>query len=80
MSQMPSRLNPGLVVRKEDVPETVQPPTAPPPVARVSMTYRPRQDVHEYLRAVAYNQRSSVQALIDEAVDRWIAIDKERKR
>ena len=71
MAQPISRLSAALVVRKEDVPESAKPPTAPP-VARVSMTYRPRQDVHERLRAIGFNERRPVQSLIDEAVEAWL--------
>ena len=71
MAQQPPRLSSALVVRKEDVPESAKPPTAPP-MARISMTYRPRQDVHERLRAIGFNERRPVQALIDEAVEAWL--------
>lgn len=73
MSQPPSRLSPSLLVRKEDVPQTAKPPSAPPPAPRTSLTYRPRQDVHEMLRSIAFDQRTTVQALIDEAVDRFLS-------
>lgn len=72
MTQPPSRLSSNLLVRKEDVPETVRPPSAPPPPARTSMTYRPRQDVHEKLRAISFHQRRPIQTLIDEAVEAWL--------
>jgi hypothetical protein len=71
--QPPSRLSASLLVRKEDVPSSVKPPSVPPPPARISMTYRPRQDVHDTLKAIALDQRTSVQALIDEAVDRFLS-------
>ena len=72
MSEPPSRLSSSLLIRKDQVPETVKPPSAPPPVARMSMTYRPRQDVHEKLRTIAFDQRRPIQALIDEAVEVWL--------
>lgn len=71
MAQQPPRLSSALVVRKEDVPESAKPPTAPP-LVRISMTYRPRQDVHERLRAIGFHERRPVQALIDEAVEAWL--------
>ena len=72
MSQPPSRLSSSLLVRKDEVPDSVKPPSVPPPAARMSMTYRPKIEVHEKLRTIAFNQRRPIQSLIDEAVEAWI--------
>lgn len=68
MSQPPSRLNAGLFVRKEDVPDTVQPPVAASR-GRVVITYRPTPEVHDFLREAAFKQKRPMQALLDQAVE-----------
>jgi hypothetical protein len=86
MPQPPSRLNPGLVirkdeapvlspsvvVRKEDIPVSIKPPSAPPPPQRSALSYRPRQEIHDMLKAIALDRRTSIQNLLDEAVESWV--------
>lgn len=72
MSQPPSRLSSALLIRKDQVPDSVKPPMAPPPPVRVTISYRPKQDVRERLRLIAFENRRTVQDLIDEAVEGWL--------
>ncbi len=71
MSQQPSRLSSALLIRKDQVPDSVKPPTPPPPV-RVTISYRPKLEVRERLRLIAFENRRTVQNLIDEAVEGWL--------
>jgi len=72
MSQPPSRLSSALLIRKDQVPDSVKPPMTPPPPVRVTISYRPKQDVRERLRLIAFENRRTVQDLIDEAVEGWL--------
>jgi hypothetical protein len=46
---------------------------APPPEARRQINYRPTIATAERLRLIAFQQRRSVQELVDEAVLLWLA-------
>lgn len=71
MNEKPAKLNAALVARKDSIPETAQ-VVRPQPVHRQAMTYRPRFDVHEQLAMIAFNQRGTIQGLVDEAVEEWL--------
>ena len=58
------------------VPEPAAPtvvPTAAPPEPRTAMTYRPTFRTHDRLRKVSFDTRRSMQELVDEAVETWLA-------
>ena len=48
-------------------------PTAAPPEPRTAMTYRPTVRTHDRLRKVSFDTRRSMQELVDEAVETWLA-------
>jgi hypothetical protein len=48
-----------------------------PLVSRVALTYRPTEERYEWLRTRAFEQRRSIQSLVDEAVDRLRAAEPE---
>lgn len=57
----------------------MHPPTPQPLAAvipadpRTAMTYRPRVRIHDQLRRLSYERRRSMQELLDEAVETWLA-------
>lgn len=69
----PTRLNSALLVRKEEIPETTKPPAPPATGHRVNVSYRPRSTTYEQLRQLAFTERRPIQAIIDEAVETWLA-------
>lgn len=68
----PPKLSADLLVRKENLPETVRPPVAPSNAGRVNVSYRPLETTHDRLRAVSYSTRRPIQAIMDEAVLAWL--------
>ena len=68
MSQPPTPLSAKLLVRKEDVPASVKPPSAKP-TGRMMISYRPGTDLYERLRILSFNQRRTMQSLLDEGVE-----------
>lgn len=69
--QPPARLNADMLLRKDEVPETVKPPEATFKEMRAYISYRPKQSVYEVLRNTSFSERKTLQALLDEAVDLW---------
>ncbi|MDO9712482.1 hypothetical protein [Paracraurococcus lichenis] len=57
-------------VEKVSSPTEVTPPAIEP---RTAMTYRPRVVTHERLRKISFETRRSMQELVDEAVEAWLA-------
>ncbi|PHK92978.1 hypothetical protein CR162_21030 [Pseudoroseomonas rhizosphaerae] len=59
------------------VPTVVAPPPqpAPPPATepRILLSYRPRVSVHDKLRRLSFDTRRSMQEMVDEAVETWLA-------
>ncbi len=68
MANPPTPLNARLLVRKEDVPDTIKPPT-PKPTGKMMISYRPNADLYERLRVLSFHQRRTMQSLLDEAVE-----------